>query len=130
MIFLDSDVCIHFLNGKDPNLIKKFQAHLPGDIKIASIVEAELLFGVANSKKIRENGLKLTKFLEPYEILSFDSKAAAVYAQIRYDLSKKGNLIGPNDFILAATVIASHGTLVTRNIGEFRRLETLKIEAW
>jgi len=130
MIFLDSDVCIHFLNGKDTNLIKRFQANSPADIKIASIVQAELLFGVANSKKIRENGLKLTKFLEPYEILTFDSLAASIYAQIRFELSKKGNLIGPNDLILAATVMANNGTLATRNIGEFKRLEKLNIEAW
>lgn len=130
MIFLDSDVCIHFLNGKDSNLIKKFQANSPADIKIASIVQAELLFGVANSKKIRENGLKLTKFLEPYEILTFDSLAASIYAQIRFELSKKGNLIGPNDLILAATVMANNGTLATRNIGEFKRLEKLSIETW
>ena len=130
MIFLDSDVCIHFLNGKDTNLIKRFQANSPADIKIASIVQAELLFGVANSKKIRENGLKLTKFLEPYEILTFDSLAASIYAQIRFELSKKGNLIGPNDLILAATVMANNGTLATRNIGEFKRLEKLNIETW
>ena len=130
MIFLDSDVCIHFLNGKDSTLIKKFQEHSPTEIKMASIVQAELLFGVANSKKIRENGLKLAKFLEPYDILAFDSPAAAIYAQIRFELSKKGNLIGPNDLILAATVIANKGTLVTRNIGEFNRVESLNLETW
>ena len=130
MIFLDSDVCIHFLNGKDSTLIKRFQAHSPAEIKIASIVKAELLFGVANSKKIRENGLKLAKFLEPYDILGFDSPAAAIYAQIRFELSKKGNLIGPNDLILAATVIANRGTLVTRNIGEFGRVKSLNVETW
>ncbi|MBV6494855.1 MAG: Ribonuclease VapC2 [Turneriella sp.] len=130
MIFLDSDICIHFLNGRDADLIKRFQAHSPTDIKIASIVHAELLFGVANSKKIRENGSRLTKFLEPYDIVPFDSRAASIYAQIRFDLSKEGNLIGPNDLILAATVLGNQGTLVTRNVGEFRRLKNLNIEIW
>lgn len=130
MIFLDSDACIHFLNGKDLALIKKFQEHSPREIKIASIVQAELMFGVANSKKMRENDLKLGKFLEPYDILAFDSSAAAIYAQIRFELSKKGNLIGPNDLILAATVIANKGTLVTRNIGEFNRVGSLHLETW
>ncbi len=130
MIFLDSDICIHFLNGKDPGLIKQFQALSPSDLKIASVVQAELLFGVQNSKKIRENGAKLARFLEPYEIVSFDHTAAMVYAQIRSELTKKGTLIGPNDLILAATVIANHGSLATRNIGEFKRLTNLKIEMW
>ena len=130
MIFLDSDICIHFLNGKDADLIKRFQAKSPTDLKVASIVQAELLFGVANSKKIRENGAKLAKFLEPYEIVNFDGRAASIYAKIRFALTKKGALIGPNDLILAATVIANQGSLATRNIGEFKRLENLEIEAW
>lgn len=130
MIFLDSDICIHFLNGKDPDLVKKFQSQSPRDLKIASVVQAELMFGVQNSKRVRENGTKLNKFLEPYEIISFDSLAAKIYAQIRYELTKKGALIGPNDFILAATVIANNGSLATRNVGEFKRLANLKIETW
>lgn len=130
MIFLDSDVCIHFLNGKDSTLLKKFQSHSPSDLKIASIVQAELLFGVQNSKKIRDNSAKLAKFLEPYEVVSFDSTAAAIYAQIRFELAKKETPIGPNDFILAATVLANAGSLATRNVGEFKRLDKLKIEIW
>jgi tRNA(fMet)-specific endonuclease VapC len=130
VIFLDSDICIHFLNGKDLSVLKKFQEHKPGDLKIASIVQAELLFGVQNSKKKLENSEKLSRFLEPYEIVSFDDRAAAVYAQVRFELAKKGTLIGPNDLILAATVIANNGSLVTRNVGEFKRLARLKLEAW
>lgn len=130
MIFLDSDICIHFLNGKDPALIEKFQAQTPNDLKIASVVQAELLFGVQNSKKARENSVKLAKFLEPFEIISFDSRSAVVYAQIRFQLTKRGTLIGPNDLILAATVIANQGSLATRNVGEFARLEDLRIENW
>lgn len=130
MIFLDSDICIHFLNGRDSGLITRFQEHSPNDIKIASIVQAELLFGVTNSKKVRENGIKLTKFLEPFEILPFDGLAASIYAQIRFELSRQGNLIGPNDLILAATVIAHKGTLITRNVGEFTRIESLYVETW
>jgi len=130
MIFLDSDICIHFLNGKDLDLIRKFQAKSPYDLKIASIVQAELLFGVQNSKKARENGLKLAQFLEPYEIVSFDSRAASIYAGIRFELTKKGNLIGPNDLVLAATVIANQGSLATRNMGEFKRLRELRLEEW
>jgi tRNA(fMet)-specific endonuclease VapC len=130
MIFLDSDICIHFLNGKDPEIIERFQAQSPADLKIASIVQAELMFGAQNSKKQRENTSKLAKFFEPYEIIDFDRQAAAIYAQIRFELTKKGTLIGPNDLILAATVIANHGSLATRNIGEFKRLTNLKIETW
>ena len=130
MIFLDSDICMHFLKGKDASVLKKFQEQKPSDLKIASIVQAELLFGVQNSKKKLENSKKLSRFLEPYEIVSFDDRAAAVYAQIWFELAKKGTLIGPNALILAATVIANDSSLATRNVGEFKQLTRLKLEDW
>ena len=72
----------------------------------------------------------MKQFLTPFEIISFDSKAATIYADIRFFLAKRGNIIGPNDLILAATVLANNGSLVTKNQGEFRRLESLSLLNW
>ena len=36
-------------------------------------------------------------------------------------------MIGPNDLIIAATVIAHHGTLITRNTKEFIRVPEIKL---
>ncbi|MCB1199252.1 MAG: type II toxin-antitoxin system VapC family toxin [Leptospiraceae bacterium] len=130
LVFLDSDICIHFLNGKDKAIVEKFKKYTPDEIKIAAIVKAELLFGVQNSHRRKENHLKLSQFLEPFEIVPFDSHAAEVYDEIRFELKNNGNIIGPNNLILASTVLTNEGTLATRNLGEFNRLESLKIEAW
>ncbi len=42
----------------------------------------------------------------------------------------KGTIIGPNDYIIAATVLARNGILVTNNTKEFQRIKNLKIENW
>jgi len=49
---------------------------------------------------------------------------------IRADLKRKGTPIGPYDVLIAGQAIARGLTVVTRNVGEFRRVEGLKVEEW
>ena len=100
------------------------------NIKIPSMVAAELLYGAEKSGK-REYNLKLFKtFLSIYEIINFDYKSAEYYAAIRAELERKGKIIGNNDIVIASTVIANNGVLVTHNVDEFSLIKELKIEDW
>jgi tRNA(fMet)-specific endonuclease VapC len=63
-------------------------------------------------------------------MLSFDPAAATVYASIRAHLQASGQLIGPNDLIIAATAVAHHALLVSANVREFRRVPGLRVEDW
>ncbi len=80
-----------------------------------------------NPKKTEQ---KVTEFLLPFTIIPFDDEASLIYSEIRGSLEKKGQIIGPNDFILASTVLANDGILVTNNVEEFKRIKELKIENW
>jgi len=57
-------------------------------------------------------------------------EAAFFYGNIRASLERTGNAIGFNDTIIAATVLAHNGTLVTNNSGEFSRISGLNLENW
>ena len=129
-IFLDTNICIYFLQGRKPQLKRKFQLFKPGDIKIPSIVKAELLLGAEKSERREFNLAKINEFLFPFTIIPFDTSAAEEYAAIRSALGKKGATIGANDYIIAATVLADNGLLVTNNTREFRRVPRLKVEDW
>ena len=39
-------------------------------------------------------------------------------------------MIGNNDMLIAATVLANNGTLVTHNMREFARIDGLLLEDW
>lgn len=52
------------------------------------------------------------------------------YAQIRHDLSSKGQIIGANDLWLAAHARANNWVMVTNNEKEFLRVDGLQIENW
>ena len=128
--YLDTNICIYFLKGKHISLLNKIKNYHPDAIKIASIVKAELLYGANKSQKKEENIEKINKFLLPFEIINFDNPSSIIYASIRADLEKRGEIIGPNDLIIASIVQANGGTLVTNNVKEFKRIKSIKIENW
>jgi len=128
--YLDTDICIFYLKGLFPVILEKIKLLHPDDIKIPSIVKAELLYGAEKSRKSKENIEKVQSFLFPFEIVNFDSYCAEIYAKIRSDLEKDGKTIGPNDLVIAATVLSNQGKLITNNTTEFKRVKKLKIENW
>ena len=130
MYFLDTNTCIYFLNGKYEYIKTKILSTPPNEIYIPSIVKAELLLGAYKSKKIKENTEKVEKFIEPFEVIPFFDLITYVYADIRYETEKKGEIVGPNDLLIAAIVKFHDGIFVTNNIKEFERIKGLKIENW
>lgn len=102
----------------------------PDDIKIASIVKAELLYGAEKSLKKEDNRMNVLKFLLPFDIVSFDDKATEKYSIIRAGLEKAGMQIGPNDLILSTVVLANESILVTNNEKEFKGIPELNIKNW
>lgn len=130
MYYLDTNTCIYFLKGTYKSILTEFKLHKPEDLKIPSLVKADLLLGVEKSERKDVNKAAYTKFLEPFEVISFDDDSAVVYAKIRAELEKNGKVIGPNDLIIAATVMAHNGILITHNTKEFNKISGLHIEDW
>ncbi len=102
MYLIDTNVCIHFLNGSSLTIKNQFQRHSPDEIVLCSVVKAELLFGARKSQQVEANLQKLKLFFEPLVSLSFDDRCAEEAGLIRADLSTQGKPIGPNDLSIAA----------------------------
>lgn len=130
MFLLDTNTCIHFMNGTSQAVKYHFQQSSPSEIAVCSIVKAELLFGARNSQKIEANLQRLKLFFAPLQSLPFDDRCAEEYAQIRADLTRQGKLIGPNDMLIAAITRAHDAVLVTNNTREFERVANLRLTDW
>jgi len=63
-------------------------------------------------------------------IVSFDHNASLHYGEIRAELERKGTAIGPLDLLIAAHARSLGATLITANVGEFKRVKGLKVLAW
>ena len=127
---LDTNACIYHLNNSAPKLSERMEKMPFREIKIPSMVVAELFYGAEKSTK-REYNFKILKhFLALYEIAHFDERAAGIYAAIRVELERRGQKIGSNDLVIAATTLSNDAVLVTHNVGEFSRIGGLKLEDW
>jgi tRNA(fMet)-specific endonuclease VapC len=122
-------MCIYYLKKSYPSLVDRMKSLSPQKIKIPAMVKAEILTGV--EKIARKDVRNLWEaFFGAFEIVSFDDAASYHYAALRSHLEKRSAIIGPNDLIIAATVLAHGGILVTHNTREFKRISNLLLEDW
>jgi tRNA(fMet)-specific endonuclease VapC len=130
MFLLDTNVCIHVLNGTSTSIVDQLRAHQPGDILLSSVVRAELFFGARKSARVDQNLRLLERFFAPYRSVAFDDRCAEHYGLLRATLERAGQPIGPNDMLIAATALAHDATLVTSNTREFGHAVGLRLLDW
>ena len=128
--FLDTNIISYIIKGKYPKIIEHLKRIPAQSIVIPSIVKAELEFGARNAGMYEKIIVPYMTFLEPFDVKDFDSDASFYYGLIRQELSEKGTPIGPNDLLIASTVMAHNGTLITHNTKEFTRIDDLRVEDW
>jgi tRNA(fMet)-specific endonuclease VapC len=127
---LDTNTCIAYLRNRDPLVVQRMQARRPDEIRLCSVVQAELYYGAYHSPRPAANLALLAQFLPPLLSLPFDDVAAEIYGRVRADLAARGTPIGPNDLMIAAIALANHCTLVTHNTAEFSRVAGLPLDDW
>lgn len=127
---LDTDTCIHVLNGRQPALVAKIDRIRPGRIVVCPIVIGELRYGMARSSRPADAAARLEALLCVVRPVALDDATAAHYGAIRADLEGKGKTIGNNDLWIAAHARAAGLVLVTHNGREFARVPGLKLEDW
>jgi tRNA(fMet)-specific endonuclease VapC len=127
---LDTNVCVDYLNGRYPNVIRRVQSLHPDELCVSSIVTAELRYGADRSKRARFNHARLDVLLSEVRAIAFDDSAARVFGRVRSQLEAKGKPIGPYDMQIAAHALSLSLTLVTDNRDEFSRVAGLKVESW
>lgn len=127
---LDTNPCIRYLNAASDTLRRRFEAAGDGRLAVCSVVKAELFFGALKSQSPEKSLTALRDFLSRFISYSFDDTAAIEYARIRAELERRGTPIGANDLMIAAIAIRNSLTLVTHNVGEFRRVGGLTVEDW
>jgi tRNA(fMet)-specific endonuclease VapC len=93
------------------------------------IVTCELRFGARkkNSAKLTQN---VEAVLTVLPILPLEQTVDAVYADIRVKLESAGQIIGPNDLLIAAHALALGLILVTDKVAAFRQVPGLVVENW
>jgi tRNA(fMet)-specific endonuclease VapC len=127
---LDTNTCIHYLNGRAPNVLRRLQVLPPAEVRVCAVVKAEMYFGAMKSVDPGHTLAQQRAFLDAFVSLPFDDQAAEAYGRLRAELARRGTPIGPNDLMIAAIALAHDLTLVTHNTAEFSRVPGLRLEDW
>ena len=127
---LDTNVCVDYLNGRYPSVVRRIQQVRPEELATDSVVAAELRYGAEKSEQPEKNHARLDLLLTELTVLDFDLPAASAYGSLRARLEARGRPIGAHDMLIAAHAIAAGLILVTDNIREFTRVKGLAVENW
>ena len=145
LFMLDTDMVIFMLRGlKAPArqrarreralvLIARCQeAQANGDVVgLSAITVSELEFGAHNSGDYETEIVAVRQILTPFEIYDYDGAICpSHYGRIRHELERAGQTIGVIDLLIAAHALALPATLVTNNLGHFRRVTGLSATGW
>lgn len=94
---------------------------------MCSVVWAELPHGARKYEKRDQRVARIEPTLSPFRSLPFDEAAAHRYAEIRDTLETRGQVLGPNDLLIAAIAL-TQGLTVVANNREFSRVPGLNTE--
>lgn len=129
---LDSNAISEMMRNPDGPvaLIYRSKELDPATRLFTSIISASELRFDAAKKRLPLLSQRVDRMLSSIEVAPLGPGADAEYATLRADLERKGQLIGPNDMLIAAHALALDAILVTDNVREFKRVKGLRIENW
>ena len=126
---LDTNVVSGVVRRPGSDLARRVAGLEAGSFAISVIVAAELRYGADRRGSARLTR-QLDAVLSAIDVLPLAEPADRHYGAIRSDLERVGRSIGHNDLLIAAHARALGATLVTNNVGEFRRVQDLAVEDW
>ena len=126
---LDTNTGIAAMRHLAP-VLQRPAAVAPDDCAISSITTYELYTGIEKCADPTKELAKVDVLLATVSELVFDGQAAREAGRIRALLESLGCMIGPYDVLLAGHARSIGLTLVTANVGEFRRVPGLNLENW
>jgi tRNA(fMet)-specific endonuclease VapC len=110
---LDTNACIHFLNGTSDRLVQRILDAGPGKIATSSITLAELHFGAARSARAEVNLERVEAFADELASYPFDDDCAARFGGIKAQMFSAGRPTPDFDLAIAAVAMAHGLTVVT-----------------
>lgn len=126
---LDTDTIIYTIKNRADHMRTLFTRH-EEQISISTVTLGELVFGAEHSTQVERNLADIEAMTARLEVLPYDIDAAYHFGQIRSELYRLGQPIGPYDMMIAGHARAKGLILVSNNTREFSRVSGLMIENW
>ena len=130
MYLLDTNTVSDYLRG-NPGVLKNLKRHHHSLVAISSITKYELFYGLLKNPQAHQKyGEQIQLLFKQAQDLIFDAESALIAAEIKHDLTKKGEPIGDCDTMIAAVGLRYKAIVVTNNLKHFQRVDNLVAINW
>ena len=126
---LDTNIVIYTLRNKPARVRTAFDRHA-GEMCLSTVTLGELVYGAEKSTQVERNLAVIEGLAARMEVCPFDARAAMHFGQIRAELARSGQAIGPFDTMIAGHARALGLILVSNNRKEFERVPGLRLQNW
>ena len=130
MTILDTNICVRFLRGDESVVRRLLDADENDDLRIPTMVEGELFYGVEKSERRDENREKVKALLAFLPVCHADDETMEKFGELKAKAEAAGRRVDDADVIIAATAMRHGALLVTGNTRHFSRFDGLEIEDW
>lgn len=131
MVCLDTSFAIDILRGNEK--ARKILDSLVSNRESVSITTPsimELIGGLYSSPKLKKEKEEIMAFVSSLIVLSFDLESSFLAGELELDLIIRGEIIQPEDIMIASIAMGNNETLITRNTKHFGKISGLKIKSY
>lgn len=121
----DSDVLVAIF-GSNPRAIHTLKDVRQEGVGVSIVSHAEVFEGAFGFPDTEAQLAWYRQFLDQFETLPLTGPIMELFAGVRSDLRRAGNLIPDMNLLIAATALHHDVTLVTRNLRHFNRIAGLR----
>ena len=129
MYLLDTDVIIYSLKGNQV-VVDNIRDHADCPKAISVITYGELVYGAKKSQQVATNLAKIHRLREIFPVIELSCAIMETFASLKADLSRKGNIVGDFDLLIAATAVSTGYSVVSNNEKHFSKIPDLAYENW
>ncbi|NOX08765.1 MAG: tRNA(fMet)-specific endonuclease VapC [Gammaproteobacteria bacterium] len=126
---LDTNIVIYTIKNRPEQVRDAFKQH-ENQMCISAVTRGELIFGAERSSQTERNLADIEGLIARLEVVPFEEHASEHFGQLRAELYRTGQPIGPYDMMIAGHARAMGLILVTNNMKEFERVPGLRLENW
>lgn len=128
---LDTNILIYLMKNRPLAVAERVAKLTAQDQLVMSFVTyAELLKGANGSNNPQQALAKIAQIIQRITVLYPDHKTCEFYGVWSNKLRQQGTPIGNNELWIACHALACNAVLVTHNVKEFKRIESLNWQDW
>jgi tRNA(fMet)-specific endonuclease VapC len=132
ILSLDTNVMVDLVNNQRPAVRQRYDEAIASGVPLvtSALAAHEFVYGAIISRRPDLHLANAEQLLRDLEIVAWNHEDGLAAARLRRTLRRQGRTIGATDALIAGQALARTWTMVSANLHEFERVESLQVIDW